>query len=132
MAFLPIPSNARDVGECIYCGTHDEPLRKEHAVPYGLNGPWTLLRASCDACALITQRFERDTLRSLWPSVRNVLAMQTRRPREREKTLPLVIERAGAQEVVQVPRAEFPLYLPTPVFPAPGVVAGNKPPKHFR
>jgi hypothetical protein len=53
--------------------------------------------------------------------------MQTRRRAEREETLPLVIERAGVQEVVQVPRTEFPLYLPTPLFPPPGVVAGKQP-----
>ncbi len=127
MAFLPVPLSARDVAECIYCGTHDEPLDREHSVPYGLNGPWTLLRASCRACASITHRFERDTLRSLWPSVRNVVAMQSRRRRGREKTLPLVIERAGVHEIVQVPPTEFPLYLPTPMFPPPGVVAGRKP-----
>ena len=32
MAFLPIPSNARDVGECIYCGFVGDSLGKEHAV----------------------------------------------------------------------------------------------------
>lgn len=50
----------RETGECIYCGKRDAPLGTEHAVPYGLNGPWTLLRASCDACAKITSRFEHD------------------------------------------------------------------------
>ncbi len=127
VAFLPVPLNARDVGECIYCGTQEEPLNREHAVPFGLNGPWTLLRASCVGCASTTHRFERDTLRSLWPGIRNVLAMQSRRRRERDKTLPLVIQRAGVQEVVQIPPSEFPLYLPTPMFPPPGVVAGRKP-----
>jgi hypothetical protein len=32
---------SREIGECIYCGTRDAPLGKEHAVPYGLNGSWT-------------------------------------------------------------------------------------------
>ena len=125
MVLIPVSPNARDVGECIYCGSLDEPLRREHAVPYGINGPWTLLRASCDACAKITHRFERDTLRSLWPAVRNALAMQTRRREERPKTLPLVIIRAAVRETVQLPASAYPLYLPVPLFPAPGVVCGR-------
>lgn len=124
---LPVPANARDIGECVYCGVSDGPLRREHAVPYGLNGPWTLLRASCDRCAAITHRFERDTLRGLLPTIRNVLAMQTRRQHERTKTVSLVLASRGTRRVVQVPPPEFPLYLPTPRLPSPGVVAGRSP-----
>lgn len=122
---IPMAPDARDVGECIYCGVRDQPLGREHAVPYGLNGPWTLLRASCDQCARITHRFERDTLRSLWPTVRNALAMQTRRPKERSPTLPLVVVRGGVRETIQIPRERYPFSLPTPLFPAPGVVSGR-------
>ena len=123
---LPVPSNAPDIRECIYCGAREEPLRKEHALPYGLNGPWTLLRASCDSCAAITHRFERDTMRSLWPLVRNVLAMQSRRRHERSSTLPLVVGKDGVHEVIQLAPSEFPLYLPVPLFPPPGVISGRK------
>ena len=119
---LPVPLNARNVGECIYCGCRDKPLSKEHAVPYGLNGPWTLLNASCASCAKITQAFEKDTMRSLWPHVRNVLAMQTRRRDRRSSTLPLFLQRAGVSETIQVPRSDFPTYLPTPLFPPPAAL----------
>src|SRR5271155_4182471 len=98
--------NSREIGECIYCGERDRPLTTEHAVPYGLNGPWTLLRASCEKCAKITHQFERDVMRSLWPEIRNVLAMQSRRRNQRSPTLPLVIQRQGVTENVQVPRSE--------------------------
>jgi len=118
---LHYPSNAREIGECIYCGTRDVPLGKEHAVPYGLNGSWTLLKASCESCAGITHRFERDVMRSLWPDVRNALAMQSRRRDKRSSTLPLVVQRGGVKEVIQVSRSEFPVYLPTPLFPPPAV-----------
>ena len=121
----PIAADAREVGECIYCGVRDQPLHREHAVPYGLNGPWTLLHASCAECARITHKFEKDTLRSLWPTVRNALAMRTRRPKERSATLPLVVIRGGVRETVQIPRERYPVYLPTPLFPSPGVVAGR-------
>ncbi len=124
MADLLVPRNAPDIGKCIYCGTTDGALGKEHAIPYGLNGPWTLLRASCSRCADITHRFERDTLRSLLSPVRTVLAMQTRRPKQRPRCLPLVLESNGIQQTIQVPSNEYPLYLPTPLFPAPGCLTG--------
>jgi DNA-binding NtrC family response regulator len=38
MVDIPVRSNAREVGECIYCGSRNGPLCTEHAVPYGLNG----------------------------------------------------------------------------------------------
>ena len=124
MADLPVPANGRVIRECIYCGS-TEGLTKEHAVPYGLNGSWTLLDASCSVCAGITHRFERDTLKGLFPAVRTVLAMQTRRPKERPKTVPLVLETAGVQRTIHVAPTEFPLYLPTIEFPPPGVVEGR-------
>ena len=126
MANLSVPANGRFIGECIYCAS-TERLTREHAVPYGLNGAWTLHDASCDVCAGITHRFERDTLKSLFPAVRTVLAMQTRRPKERPKTLPLVLETGCAQRVVQVAPTEFPLYLPIIEFPPPGFVDGRPP-----
>lgn len=124
---LPVPLNARKIGECIYCGTRNATLGTEHAVPYGLNGPWTLLNASCDMCAKITHRFERDTMRCLWPDLRNVLAMQSRRRDKRSPTLPLVVQRNGLKEIIQVPRGEYPTYLSTPLFPPPGLFWSNKP-----
>lgn len=127
MAFLPIPSNARDVGECIYCGFVGASLGKEHAIPYGLNGPWTLLRASCPRCADITHRFERDTLQGLLPAIRTVFAMQTRRPKQRLPSIPLLLESDASQKTIHVLPSEFPLYLPTPLFPPPGVLTGTPP-----
>lgn len=123
MAHLPVPKNARDVGECIYCGFTGSSLQREHAVPFGLNGTWTLLRASCAECAAVTHRFERDTLKGLWPAIRSVLSMRSRR-KSHLASLPLVIEVGGVQRTIEVPREQFPLYLPTPIFPSPGCVTG--------
>lgn len=116
---IPISPNGREIGECIYCGARDGTLSTEHAVPYGLNGPWTLLRASCEACAKITHQFERDVMRCLWPEIRNVLAMQSRRRDRRSANLPLVVHKEGVREIVQIPRNEYPTYLSTPLFPPP-------------
>lgn len=114
-----LPSSSREIGECIYCGERDAPLTKEHAVPYGLNGPWTLLNASCAACAKITTRFEHDVMRALWPDVRSALAMQSRRRDKRSLTLPIEVQWHGLRQKVQVPRASFPTYLAAPLFPIP-------------
>ena len=82
VANLPVPANGRFIGECIYCGATTG-LSKEHAVPYAINGPWTLLDASCKDCRDITHRFEHDTIRGVFPALRAVFRMQTRRKRER-------------------------------------------------
>lgn len=124
MANLPVPLNAPEIGECIYCGATGNELQKEHAVPYGLNGPWTLRHASCSQCADTTHRFERDTLRGLHRQVRAALAMQTRRPRKRASHPTLELESHGIQRKIQMPANEYPLYLPAPLFPPPGVVTG--------
>lgn len=104
----------------------ERPLGNEHAVPYGLHGPWTLLRASCENCAKITHRFERDVMRCLWPNVRNVLAMQSRRREKRTATLPLTIMRNGVKEIVQIPKVQYPTYLATPLFPPPAMFWSSK------
>jgi hypothetical protein len=53
--------------------------------------------------------------------------MQTRRGKKRPACIPLVLESAGAKKTIQVSPTEFPLYLPTPLFPPPGVLAGTAP-----
>jgi len=124
---IPVSANAREVGQCIYCGTRDLPLSTEHAVPYGLNGPWTLLKASCEVCAEITQKFERETMRSLWGNARNALAMQSRHSKKRSKTLPLLVQQNGIRETIQVPRSSYPTYLTMPLFPPPAITWRTQP-----
>jgi hypothetical protein len=126
MADLPVPVNSPRIGECIYCGSTSD-LSDEHAVPYAINGPWTLLEASCGDCRDITHRFERDLTRGLIPAMRAVFRMQTRRPRDRPKTLPLLLVVNGEDRFIQVPLNEFPVFLPVIEFLPPGVVAGRPP-----
>lgn len=118
--FLP------DYAKVSYCDARDAPLSTEHAVPYGINGPWTLLRASCQKCADITHQFERDSLRGLFNAVRIVFKMQTRHPKERSSTLPLVLEYRGAQRIVQVSPTDLPLYFPIIRLPQPGSVTNAR------
>jgi hypothetical protein len=124
VADLPVPANGRHIGECIYCGATSG-LSREHAVPYGINGPWTLLKASCGDCRDITHRFEHDALRGLLPALRAVFRMQTRHKDDRPNTLPLLVVTRGVDEFVQVPLNDFPVFLPVIEFPPPGVVAGR-------
>lgn len=124
MALLEIPTGPRVIGECIYCGETSDSLSKEHAIPYGINGPWTLQRASCQSCAQITHRFERDTLRGLFGTLRNILSLQSRRRGDRPKRLPLVIEKRQEQDTIYLSPRDYPAYLPCPIFPPPGLVTG--------
>lgn len=50
--------------------------------------------------------------------------MQTRRPEKRSLSIPLVLESDGFQRTIHVSPTEFPLYLPTPVFPLPSILTG--------
>ena len=124
MGKLTVPLNGRRVGECIYCGATSG-LSTEHAVPYALNGPWTLLEASCAACRDVTHRFERDTLHGLFPAIRAVFRLQTRRRKQRPTHLPLLVVKQGQEHFVQVPLNEFPVFLPIIELPPPGVVDGR-------
>jgi hypothetical protein len=122
---LLVSRNGRPIGECIYCGATTN-LSTEHAVPYAINGPWTLLDASCPDCCDITHRFERDMLRGLFPAIRTVFNMQTRRRKERPTTLPLLVVRHGVDQFIDVPVKDFPVFLPLIELPPPGVVAGRR------
>lgn len=66
-------------------------------------------------------------MRCLWPDVRNVLAMQSRRRDKRPRTLPVVVQRDGVRETIQVPRTNFPTYLATPLFPPPAIFWSDRP-----
>lgn len=116
-----VSPQGREIGECIYCGERDALLYTEHGIPYGLNGDWTLRRASCAACAKITSGFEREAMRRLWPDVRNVLSMQSRRRDKRASSIKAVLQRDGVRETVEVSRTKFPTYMLTPLFPPPAV-----------
>src|SRR4051812_34887331 len=119
MTDWPVSRNGRVIGQCVYCDATSG-LSTEHAVPYALNGPWTLLKASCPSCRDITHHFERGVLRELYPSIRAVFQMQSRRKKERPKDLPLVVETGSTQQVVMLPLTEYPTYLPIIEFPPPG------------
>lgn len=107
------------VGKCIYCGTTEPPLKKEHSIPYGLGGDWVLLEASCGECEKITSRFERRILRGPLLAVRTATKMPTRHKHERPTELPITIERSGNLETFMVPVENHLTLVHLPLFPAP-------------
>ena len=80
------------VGRCVYCGTSDDLLTKEHILPFGLNGNFVLPEASCAACSKITSEVERRVLRGFLERGRLALSMASRhKKRDRPTSLPAVL-----------------------------------------
>lgn len=107
----------------MYCGS-SERLSREHIVPYGLGGPGAIPRSSCQSCATITGRFEREVLRGpLW-GLRAYLRLSTRRPTQMLRKLPLTVIRQGHEEKVLVPIQDHPIILFFPRFAIPSYLTG--------
>ena len=113
------------IGKCIYCGREIEPLRTEHIVPYGLNGPWELLKATCGDCAKITSAFESSVLRDPLIVLRTALNLPTRRPKERPKTFPLTITKGEEQLTIEVPIHDHLAVMILPIFAPPAYLDGR-------
>src|SRR5262249_22334066 len=94
-------------GACIYCGAHDVVLTDEHVIPLSLGGQHILEGASCQSCADVTTRFERDVARDMWGDARNSYNVQSRRKRER-KTHMVLPDPADSSRRVKNPDVEDP------------------------
>lgn len=81
----------RSIGYCLYCSTNTGILSKEHVLPFGLGGRWTLLRASCEACAKVTGQIEGRLLRKAWLPARHRTSMPSRRLESRPDTIPVTV-----------------------------------------
>lgn len=115
------------VGRCIYCDSTERPLHTEHIVPFGLNGPWELLEATCKNCANITSAFEKEVLRHSLIVPRTALNLPTRHKQERPKQFPLVITSEGKSETVQVPVSQHFAAMILPIDEMPAHLTG----KHY-
>jgi hypothetical protein len=113
------------VGHCIYCGATND-LRREHIVPFGLDGTAVLPKASCAGCARITSAFERQVLRG---PMRAVRVLRKLRSRSRHAGAPgterLRVFRDGAFETLELPIDEYPVLLHFPTFAPPGALTGQ-------
>jgi len=115
----------RRINQCIYCRSSEGPLSDEHIIPYGLNGPWTLLRASCEVHRELTCRFEHEVLGNMFGQARDALAMQSRNPGNRPSHLPIRVRFDDKERAISVPIVEHPAIVAFPVFLPPGKTTGN-------
>lgn len=107
------------IGRCIYCFSDQGKLQDEHVIPYGLNGTWELVDASCGDCADITSKFERDVLRKAFLAPRAVLGFRSYRKSRMPTHLPLMLDRGNGSETLQVPADDHPGIAVLPKFPPP-------------
>jgi hypothetical protein len=115
------------LGRCLYCGTTEGELSKEHIIPRAAGGRWTLAKASCAACAVITGRFEGGFTRTVIGPLRMLYNMSSRRRGERPDHLPLKARFPGGDgwEIVQVHRSVCPFLVGLPLWPLPDALTGE-------
>lgn len=112
------------VEKCIYCGSIEEPLTKEHIIPASLSGTVVLPRASCEKCREITCKFEEKVVRGpLWPA-RIYLNL---RSRNKHSDAPQhysigVEEINGEYHKIDVEIDRLPIIVPFPIFPLPAYI----------
>jgi hypothetical protein len=112
------------IGRCIYCGTTQGPLDREHMIPAGLNGSWVLHEATCRPCSSITSAFEGHVLGEVFGLARAVLKMRTRRRHPTSR--PLSVDRGdGEFETAEVAIREYPALVSFPEFVPPAYLDGR-------
>jgi hypothetical protein len=114
------------VGRCIYCGTQEGDLTREHIIPAGLGGRMILPRASCEKCADATKKVEQTCLRTMFGAARIRMGFHTNHPKQRPAELPVHIltqQNPPAYEIKSVPASSHPSDLFFMELPAPRLVA---------
>jgi hypothetical protein len=101
------PTRIDSKGACIYCDVTGVRLTDEHVVPLSLGGQHIIKNASCDDCATITTKFERDVAREMWGDARISYNAPSRRKKER-KTHIMLTDPDNPQRKVKVPYSEYP------------------------
>jgi hypothetical protein len=72
-------------GKCIYCGSTQPPLTREHIIPFSFGGNIIFPDASCNACARIINRdIETPIARHEWGAFRVKRDFPSRRRKERK------------------------------------------------
>jgi hypothetical protein len=115
-----MPESFSPVNRCIYCGTTDGPLSREHIVPLALNGDLILPKASCEECARKTSADELTVLRKSMREARAVLGYRSRKPREAPVDIEMEFIKGGKREVRRVPLTNAISPVPMPILELPG------------
>lgn len=122
---LSIAKTYRPVGRCIYCGTSEGPLGKEHIIQESLGGRLILPRASCELCSSATSAAEGHFAKMYggWRFLANI-------PRKGGKKHP---EKMGARILDAIGRVtaelsfvreQYPAAVALPLLQAPAVLTG--------
>jgi hypothetical protein len=129
VSHTPPTKKLAPVGKCIYCGADGKTtkLTDEHFLPYSLGGYHVLPEASCEQCGKVTSYLDGFLANKVYRSYRHVNQMQTRRPKERPKTLDLRIQTEHQEIDTEIDIEEHPAPFTTTAFDAPGIFRGLKP-----
>lgn len=119
------------VGHCIYCGSQNGKLSREHIIPFSLEGNLIFPQASCAKCADITKKFEQTCSRGIFGPLRIRLGMPTRNPDERPAELSTIIVRKGVKEELRVPSDKLPVSCLGLKLPTPGILMDKEPSSRF-
>src|SRR6266704_6251703 len=95
------------IGKCIYCGTSEGRLTREHVIPRGLNGEFVLQEACCDRCKKIIDSVETKVLRETLRPARAHMGFRTYGKNGLAQEFPEIIERDGHEETVNIPVEEM-------------------------
>lgn len=99
VGFLVMSVSYRRVGRCIYCGSTEEPLTREHVVPRGLGGnrppiglheAVVLRKATCEPCRRITHKLETECQDRMMGNFRSRFGF-SKNPRSLDPGLPTAL-----------------------------------------
>lgn len=85
------PSKAKNnlqydpIGHCIYCGTTDGRLGREHVMPFGMHGEMVLPKSSCDECSKITGKIENFVLGHMLIKLRIRYGLKSRKKKKNQR-----------------------------------------------
>lgn len=113
------------IGQCIYCGTTEGQLSREHIIPHGLGGTLVLPSASCSRCAAATSKVERSYLRDCLGTFRQSVRLPTRRKASRPKKLSLLSGHPDDPErSIEISPEDFPPAIVMNVLPPARILRG--------
>ncbi len=105
-------------GFCIYCGTTEGTLTKEHIVPEFIGGQTILDDASCLKCNKITNRFETEVARKMWGDARTAFQAPSKKKTFKKKKPIKLRDFYPDAPNIEIPYADLPaifvFYRPTP------------------
>lgn len=122
---LSIVKTYRPVERCIYCGTSEGPLGKEHIIQESLGGRLILPRASCELCSSATSAAEGHFAKMYggWRFLANIPRKGGKKHPEKMGTRILdALGRVTAE--LSFFREQYPAAVALPLLQAPAVLTG--------